>query len=1122
MKAGRGPAARLGRLLGAGASFLLLALLALAAGLWLRLAAGPIDLSPAIPFVERAAAARLPGGRLEIGALRLRLADDPERGRAVRLVAEEIALFEAEVGKVASVPAASARFALAALIEGRVAPTEVTLSGVSARLERDASGAFRFGFEGASDAAAAEGAEAFRRLLAEAAASEEGAGGAGAPPEGALRLEGASLLYLDRTGPRAYRAAGVTAEFRATAAGVTGRASLALDGGAQGRATASFEGLRAPDGRVTLEARFGNAAPADLAGQISALDWLSALDAPVSGRIALGMDGAGALDALEGRIEAGAGGVTLAPGVREPFRAAAFDFVFEPAAQRFAIGEVALDADRAGFRGAGFVQVGRDAAGAPLDAVAQLDFADIRVAAPEFLDAPLGYRAGRLTGRVTLDPLTVEIGELRLERERMTVSAAGRLTPEAGRWTADMTVSAADFTLAEMLEHWPRQAAPGALLWMRENMEAARIVEADAALRLGGADEAVKIDFSFEDAVGWYLRPMPPIRGGRGAGQVDLQRFSLALDAGTATPEGGEPLDLTGSSFVIADLDHPDTPGEATIRATGRIMDALALIDSEPLALTSKLGVPLGEVAGRAAIVAVATLPLLKDLLLEDVAAAATAALTDVALVAPGLDREAKAAALTLEADTAGFRLAGAVEVAGLPAEIEWRERFSPPERAITAKASATPEALAAFGVTQGWFAGGSAEVEATLSPSAERTAFTLAADLAAADLAIPELGWTKAAGPAARLSAEGALAGRALTLRRFDLRAPDLSAAGRAATDADGAPLSARLDRLRFRDAVDLALDARREGRTWFVVAEGPLLDLTGIEDLTGDALADSEAGRESGAAVTPFRIDAKIGALKVTEDYAFHEVDGFLRRTGRDEVVARGTARVGAGGGPATAFLRRGPEGGELRLRVEDAGRFLRDAEVFDDGSGGTLALDAAIARGAPFRLDGTVRVKDIVIHEDAKLERLLAGAELDELRAQMRGDGIVFDAMHAPFTYAEDRLTLNDATAKGPLIGVNLSGDYALDRDALDLRGVFTPLYRINSALGAIPVLGTILTGGDGGGVFAFTFAVTGPAEDPSVSVNPLSVLAPGILRKIFEGGAPADASVSLPTAGAPIDR
>ena len=52
-----------------------------------------------------------------------------------------------------------------------------------------------------------------------------------------------------------------------------------------------------------------------------------------------------------------------------------------------------------------------------------------------------------------------------------------------------------------------------------------------------------------------------------------------------------------------------------------------------------------------------------------------------------------------------------------------------------------------------------------------------------------------------------------------------------------------------------------------------------------------------------------------------------------------------------------------------------------------------------------------------------------------------------------------------------------------------------------LGSIPLIGDILTGGEGGGLFAFTYTIRGSFADPSVSVNPLSVLAPGFLRRLF---------------------
>jgi hypothetical protein len=52
-----------------------------------------------------------------------------------------------------------------------------------------------------------------------------------------------------------------------------------------------------------------------------------------------------------------------------------------------------------------------------------------------------------------------------------------------------------------------------------------------------------------------------------------------------------------------------------------------------------------------------------------------------------------------------------------------------------------------------------------------------------------------------------------------------------------------------------------------------------------------------------------------------------------------------------------------------------------------------------------------------------------------------------------------------------------------------------------LGNIPLLGTILTGPEGGGVFAANYRMRGAIDNPDVSVNPLSTLAPGILRNIF---------------------
>jgi hypothetical protein len=52
------------------------------------------------------------------------------------------------------------------------------------------------------------------------------------------------------------------------------------------------------------------------------------------------------------------------------------------------------------------------------------------------------------------------------------------------------------------------------------------------------------------------------------------------------------------------------------------------------------------------------------------------------------------------------------------------------------------------------------------------------------------------------------------------------------------------------------------------------------------------------------------------------------------------------------------------------------------------------------------------------------------------------------------------------------------------------------------GQIPIVGMFLGGGSNEGIFGITYEVTGPASNPRPMVNPISAIAPGILRKFFE--------------------
>ena len=80
--------------------------------------------------------------------------------------------------------------------------------------------------------------------------------------------------------------------------------------------------------------------------------------------------------------------------------------------------------------------------------------------------------------------------------------------------------------------------------------------------------------------------------------------------------------------------------------------------------------------------------------------------------------------------------------------------------------------------------------------------------------------------------------------------------------------------------------------------------------------------------------------------------------------------------------------------------------------------------------------------------------------------------------------------------------MRGTVDFKSQTVDLGGTYVPLYGLNSAFRAIPILGPVLGGRQGEGLVGITFAIKGKLDDPSVLVNPMSVMTPGIFRQIFE--------------------
>ena len=136
---------------------------------------------------------------------------------------------------------------------------------------------------------------------------------------------------------------------------------------------------------------------------------------------------------------------------------------------------------------------------------------------------------------------------------------------------------------------------------------------------------------------------------------------------------------------------------------------------------------------------------------------------------------------------------------------------------------------------------------------------------------------------------------------------------------------------------------------------------------------------------------------------------------------------------------------------------------------------------------------------------ISRSRARAALDRVAAGAPTAGqssVAFSRLRAEFTRQSGQLTVRDGVVKGPAIGATIEGNIDYVSNQVRMSGTFVPMYGLNNMFGQIPILGLIIGGGSNEGLIGVTYEIVGTPGAPVLRVNPISAMAPGVLRKIFE--------------------
>jgi hypothetical protein len=182
-------------------------------------------------------------------------------------------------------------------------------------------------------------------------------------------------------------------------------------------------------------------------------------------------------------------------------------------------------------------------------------------------------------------------------------------------------------------------------------------------------------------------------------------------------------------------------------------------------------------------------------------------------------------------------------------------------------------------------------------------------------------------------------------------------------------------------------------------------------------------------------------------------------------------------------------------INLETSDAGAFLRFADIYSKVVGGQLQLAIDTPTADPGPREGLLNVRDFTVKGEASLDKLAAGGAVG---AQ---SGISFSRLRAEFVRQNGQLTIKEGVLKGPSIGGTIEGDIDYPGNQVRMSGTFVPLYGLNNLLNQVPVVGLFL-GGSNEGVFGLTYEVVGTPDKPTLRVNPISPLFPGVTRKIMD--------------------
>lgn len=619
--------------------------------------------------------------------------------------------------------------------------------------------------------------------------------------------------------------------------------------------------------------------------------------------------------------------------------------------------------------------------------------------------------------------------------------------------------------------------------------------------------------FDYEEMTIDYKKNLLPISNAKGSADFNYkeERLEVLLTEGAVG-------DLKVSESY-AELTHFIEAGKGQadvhVKLNGPVSSVFEFVEQEPISANHQFDKE--RVKGTAEIGVNVSLPATSNVKFDDVKINILGKAHDVVLPAVVHSLDLTNALLDVSVKDGLMSLKGNGQLASRDIDFEY-DRYlesadKPFKQRIKAWVRADPNLREIFGIDLTDFMQGSPLTQVTYKETSDNKAVAdVSLDLGPTNLFFDPLGYNKAIGEAGSATMRVILSdGHLVEIENLNVQADGLSLSdGRLLFQAQGEKTLLWRGQLptvdvgRTQASVDIESPDPNRMK---ISLQGSSLDLTPI--LSPGKQGQSDGGQSSGLAREVF----------VSVDRLFTSEDNFVNDgkifTDLDKEGRFNQLEIDARAGQGDIYLRyKVDESGKrtFRFEADDAGAALRAFDMYDSVQGGQMVIYAEPKSGLRDRnLIGVAQMSNFRVVDAPVLARLIGALSPRGFDDLLGNEGVAFSRLEAnvDWLYRPEgsMLVIQEGRTSGNELGLTFNGVFDNAKATIDVEGTIIPLSTVNKILGNIPILGEIL--GGSGGVFAATYDIEGPADEPEIRVNPLSVLAPGILRRIlFENNDPVN--------------